>query len=88
MHYNVVTIREIDENTVVRRCYICAVHYYCINVTIGQIQTLPMYLAVVVVYFANCNIQQINTYLVGYNSWSFHLSNIDVPYDLNTIKKR
>ncbi len=34
------------------------------------------------------DIQQINTYLVGYNSWSFHLSNIAVTYDLNTTNKR
>ncbi len=39
-----VFIRDIDENTVVRQCYICAVHDYCTNVTIGQIQTLLMYL--------------------------------------------
>ncbi len=29
------------------------------------------------------NIQQINTYLVGYNSWSFYLSIIAVTYDPN-----
>ena len=34
------------------------------------------------------DIQHINTYLVGYNSWSFHLSNIAVTYDLNTTDKR
>ncbi len=34
------------------------------------------------------DIQQINTYFAGYNSWSFHLSNIAVTYDLNTTNKR
>ncbi len=34
------------------------------------------------------DIQQIYTYLVGYNSWSFHLSIIAVTYDLNKINKR
>ena len=34
------------------------------------------------------DIQHINTYFAGYNSWSFHLSNIAVTYDLNTMNKR
>ncbi len=34
------------------------------------------------------DIQHINTYFPGYNSWSFHLSNIAVTYDLNTMNKR
>ena len=42
---------------------------------------------VVVIFRIVTDIQQINTYLVGYNSWSFHLSIIAVTYHLNKIKQ-
>ena len=43
---------------------------------------------VIVIFPIVTDIQHINTYFAGYNSWSFHLSNIiAVTYDLNTMNK-
>ncbi len=48
---------------------------------------IQMLLLLVVIFQIVTEIQEINTYFMEYNSWSFHLSYITETYDLNTINK-